>query len=216
MGKEPHNFLPELPSQDGAQPGPSWANPRWPLTGDGGDWAQAMDPTDMQVAVKAAAAKAGKPTDAASIEAAARDSIQAMLLIRLYRVRGHLAARLDPLGLSHTDEPEELSLKWHGFEGQEDKEVYVGGAFGFDWVKVGELYAALRNTYCGHVGLEYMHIADTEERRFLQDKFESPEDTIQFTDQGKRAILSAVIFGVLIFLFSSLRRRTLLLRHALG
>ncbi len=195
MGKEPQNFLPELPSQDGAQPGPSWGNPRWPLNDDGGDWAQAMDPTDMQVAVKQAAAKAGKPTDATSIEAAARDSIQAMLLIRLYRVRGHLAANLDPLGLSHTDEPEELSLKWHGFEGQEDKEVYVGGAFGFDWVKVGELYAALRNTYCGHVGLEYMHIADTEERRFLQDKFESPEDTIQFTDQGKRAILQAVIRG---------------------
>jgi 2-oxoglutarate dehydrogenase E1 component len=195
MGKEPQNFLPELPSQDGAQPGPSWGNPRWPLNDDGGDWAQAMDPTDMQVAVKQAAAKAGKPTDATSIEAAARDSIQAMLLIRLYRVRGHLAAKLDPLGLSHIDEPEELSLAWHGFAGQEDKEVYVGGAFGFDWVKVGELYAALRNTYCGHVGLEYMHIADTEERRFLQDKFESPEDTIQFTTEGKRAILKAVIRG---------------------
>ena len=199
MGKEPQNFLPEMPSQEGAQPGPSWSNPRWPLSDvsdeRGGDWSQAMDPTDMVVVVKQAAAKAGKPTDSASIEAAARDSIQAMLLIRLYRVRGHLGAQLDPLGLSHQDNPEELTLKWHGFEGQEDKEVYVGGAFGFEWVKVGELYTALRNTYCGHVGLEYMHIADTEERRFLQDQFESPEDTIQFTPEGKRAILQAVIRG---------------------
>ena len=195
MGKEPDNFLPEMPSQEGAQPGPSWSNPRWPLTDDAGGWSQAMDPTDMVAVVKEAAAKAGKPTDSASIEAAARDSIQAMLLIRLYRVRGHLAAKLDPLGLSHTDEPEELSLKWHGFDGQQDKEVYVGGAFGFDWVKVGTLYNALRLTYCGHVGLEYMHIADTEERRFLQDKFESPEETIQFTPEGKKAILKAVIRG---------------------
>ncbi len=195
MGKEPDNFLPELPSQDGAQPGPSWGNPRWPLTDDAGGWSQAMDPTDMVAVVKQAAAKAGKPTDSASIEAAARDSIQAMLMIRLYRVRGHLAAKLDPLGLSHLDEPVELTLDWHGFAGQKDKEVYVGGAFGFEWVKVGDLYDALRLTYCGHVGLEYMHIADTEERRFLQDKFESPEDTIQFTPEGKKAILKAVIRG---------------------
>ena len=198
MGKEPDTFLPELPAQEGPQPGPSWSNPRWPLTdgsADAGDWSQAMDPTDMVAAVKEAAARAGKPTDSASIEAAARDSIQAMLLIRLYRVRGHLGAKLDPLGISHQHNPEELSLAWHGFAGQEDKEVYVGGAFGFEWVKVGTLYEALRSTYCGHVGLEYMHIADTEERRFLQDKFESPEDTIQFTPEGKQAILKAVIRG---------------------
>lgn len=195
MGNEPRNFLPELPRQDGAQQGPSWGNPRWPLTDDAGDLTQALDPTDMMAVIQQAAAKAGKPTDTASVEVACRNSIQAMLLIRLYRVRGHLAADLDPLGISHENEPEDLSLKWHGFEGQEDKEVFVGGAFGFEWVKVGVLYEALRRTYCGHVGLEYMHINDTEERRFLQDKFESPEDTIQFTPEGKRAILQAVIRG---------------------
>jgi len=195
MGNEPHNFLPELPAQGEAQAGPSWGNPRWPLVDDAGDLSAAMDPTDMVAIVKQAAAKAGKPTDAASIEAAARDSIQAMLLIRLYRVRGHLAADLDPLGLTHRETPEDLKLAWHGFAGQENKEVFVGGAFEFEWVKVGVLFEALRTTYCGHVGLEYMHIADTEERRFLQDKFEKPEDTIQFTPEGKQAILQAVIRG---------------------
>ena len=193
MGDEAQNFLPELTDQE-TQAGPSWANPRWP-TGDHADLTDALDPTAMMLAVKEAAAKAGKPSDPASIEAAASDSIQAMLMIRLYRVRGHLAADLDPLGLAHRDEPAELTLKWHGFEGQEDKQVFVGGAFGFEWVKVGDLYNALRKTYCGEVGLEYMHITDTEERRFLQDKFESPEDTIQFTPEGKRAILQAVIRG---------------------
>ena len=100
MGNEPRNFIPEMPGQDGPQEGPSWANPRWPLDADG-DLAQAMDPTQMQALVKAAAAKAGKAIDAGAIEQAAGDSIRAMLLIRTYRVRGHLAADLDPLELSH-------------------------------------------------------------------------------------------------------------------
>ncbi|WP_284125857.1 2-oxoglutarate dehydrogenase E1 component [Parerythrobacter aestuarii] len=197
MGNESHDFLPEMGDQEGPQQGPSWGNPRWlaEVVDSDADLTAALDPTQMKLAVEAAAQKAGKATDPKAIERAAQDSISAMLLVRLYRVRGHLAAKLDPLGLSHRDEPEDLSLRWHGFEGQEDKEVYVGGVFGFEWVTVGELYQALRHTYCGHVGLEYMHISDTEERRFLQDKFESPEDTIHFTPEGKRAILQAVIRG---------------------
>ncbi|MBM0170442.1 2-oxoglutarate dehydrogenase E1 component [Altererythrobacter sp. C41] len=197
MGNESHDFLPELSDQGGPQPGPSWDNPRWPLTGIDAesDLTQALDPTTMKIAVKAAAEKAGKPTDPRAIEEAAADSIRAMLLIRLYRVRGHLAADLDPLGLSNRELPEDLRIEWHGFAGQDDKEVYVGGLMGRDWLKVGELAEILRSSYCGKVGLEYMHIADVEERRFLQEKFEGPEDVIQFTPEGKRAILAAVIRG---------------------
>ena len=192
MGNENLAFYPDDP-----QPGPSWSNPRWPLVGGESEdeLTRSLDPTAMKLAVKEASARAGKPTDAKSIEQAADDSVRAMLLVRLYRVRGHLAANLDPLGLSHRDEPEDLSLEWHGFAGQEDKLVYVGGVFGFEWVTIGELYKVLRETYCGHVGLEYMHISDTQERRFLQEKFEKPEDTIQFTPEGKKAILAAVIRG---------------------
>ena len=197
MGKEPQNFIPELTDQEGPQPGPSWARKGWPLSGVAAedDLTQSLDPIAMKLAVAKAADKAGKPTDPKAIERAAEDSIQAMLLIRLFRVRGHLAADLDPLGLSHRDVPEELTLAWHGFDGKEDREVFVGGAFGYDWVAIGTLYQALKDTYCGNVGLEYMHISDTEERRFLQEKFESPGETIQFTDEGKRAILGAVIRG---------------------
>src|SRR5690606_5179903 len=197
MGNESHDFLPELSDQGGPQPGPSWDNPRWPLTGIDAesDLTQALDPTTMKIAVKAAAEKAGKPTDPKAIEEAAADSIRAMLLIRLYRVRGHLAADLDPLGLSNRELPEDLRIEWHGFAGQDDKEVYVGGLMGRDWLKVGELAEILRSSYCGKVGLEYMHIADVEERRFLQEKFEGPEDVIQFTPEGERAILADVIHG---------------------
>ncbi len=197
MGNESHDFLPEMGDQDGPQPGPSWGNPEWlkQVVDSDADLTQALDPTNMKVAVEAASRKAGKPSDPKAIEQAAADSISAMLLVRLYRVRGHLAADLDPLGLSHRKEPEDLSLEWHGLAGQEDKEVFVGGVFGFEWVTVRTLYDTLRATYCGKVGLEYMHISDTEERRFLQDKFETPEDTIQFSDEGKRAILAAVVRG---------------------
>ncbi len=195
MGNENHDFLPEMGDQDGAQPGPSWANPKWPLTGHEDDLTQALDPTVMKQTVKAAAAKAGKALDSAGVEAAANNSIKAMLLIRLYRVRGHLAADLDPLGLAQREMPEDLTLEWHGFAGKEDLEVYVGGNLGLEWVKIGDLIDILRANYCGKVGLEYMHISDVGERRFLQEKFESPGDTIQFTPEGKRAILAAVIRG---------------------
>ncbi len=197
MGNESQDFLPEMTDQEGPQPGPSWGNPKWlaEVVDSDGDFTQALDPTQMRAAVAASAKKAGKALDPAAIEEAAGDSIRAMLMVRLYRVRGHLAANLDPLGLSHLDEPEDLTLEWHGFAGQEDKDVYVGGVFGYEWVKVGDLYSVLRKTYCGNVGLEYMHITDTDERRFLQDKFESPEDTIQFTPDGKKAILASVIRG---------------------
>ncbi len=195
MGNEAQNFLPDIAAPDGPQPGPSWQNARWPLA-DTDDLTQAMDPTAMRIAVKEAAGRAGKAVDASAIEQAAGDSIRAMLLIRTYRVRGHLAAELDPLGLSKMELPEDLSLAWHGFTGEAlDREVYLGGALGLEWATPRKLVEILRKNYCGHVGLEYMHIADVEERRFLQDRIEGPDKVIEFTPEGKRAILQAVIRG---------------------
>ncbi len=189
MGNELHDFLPDDP-----QPGPSWARPSWRTAED--DFTQAMDPTAMQVAIKAAAAKAGAPTDAKSIELAAGDSIRAMMLVRTYRVRGHLAANLDPLGLSKQDLPPDLSPEYHGFTGAAlDRKVYLGGTLGLQWATVRELVDILKRNYCGKVGLEYMHISDVEERRFLQDRIEGGDKSIDFTPEGKKAILGAVIRG---------------------
>ncbi len=197
MGNENQSFLPELGDQDAAQAGPSWANPRWPLTDVSAesDLTQAMDPTAMKAAVKQAVEKAGKPADQASITQAAEDAIRAMLLIRTFRVRGHLASDLDPLGLSKRELPDDLKLEWHFPPEAMDHEIFVGGNLGLEWTTPRELYQCLKANYCGKVGLEYMHISDVEERRFLQERFESPDETIQFTDEGKRAILSAVIRG---------------------
>ncbi len=197
MGKEPNTLIPQMSDQEGPQPGPSWANPEWlnQVADSDADLTTALDPTAMMLAVKEASAKAGKPVDDKALEDASDLSNKAMTLVRLYRVRGHMAANLDPLGVSAPGYPEDLTLEWHELAGLEDREVFIGGVMGFDWVTIGDLLKALRANYCGNVGLEYMHIADTEERRFLQDKFESPGDTIQFTPEGKKAILGAVIRG---------------------
>src|SRR5690606_21178024 len=125
MGNEAQSFLPELGAQEGPQPGPSWARPRWPLD-DGGDLTQALDPTAMKLAVKQASAKAGKALDERAIEDAAADSIRAMMLVRTYRVRGHLAAKLDPLGLSRPELPADMTPEYHGFAGAaQDRKVYL-------------------------------------------------------------------------------------------
>jgi 2-oxoglutarate dehydrogenase E1 component len=195
MGNEAQSFLPELTAPEGPQAGPSWGNARWPLD-DGGDLTQAMDPTAMKLAVKDAAAKAGRPVDDQAIEQAAGDSIRAMMLVRTYRVRGHLAAELDPLGLTKQELPADLTPEYHGFTGEAlDRPVYLGGTLGFEWVSVRDLVETLRGNYCGHVGIEYMHIADVEERRFLQERIEGPDKVIRFTPEGKKAILGAVVRG---------------------
>lgn len=171
--------------------GPSWARSNWPLS-ETDDLTGAMDPTQMQVAVKAAAKASGKAVKDADAVSAADDAIRAQMLIRTYRVRGHLAANLDPLSLSQRNLPADLTPEYHGLNDPE-KKVYLGGSLGLQYATVREIVAILRANYCGNVGLEYMHIADVEERRFLQDRMEGKDKEIQFTPEGKKAILSKVI-----------------------
>ena len=178
--------------------GPSWARPGWPLA-DTDAITAGLDPIQMTLPAKPAK---GRPADAAPAEApsaaiiakAAEDSIRAHLLIRTYRVRGHLAADLDPLGLSRRDLPADLTPEFHGFFGKDlDRKIYIGGTLGFETATVRELIAVLRQNYCGHVGIEYMHIGDVEERRFLQERMEGRDKAISFTPEGKKAILTKVI-----------------------
>ncbi|WP_066484458.1 2-oxoglutarate dehydrogenase E1 component, partial [Sphingomonas sp. CCH9-F2] len=126
---------------------------------------------------------------------AAGDAIRAQMLIRTYRVRGHLAANLDPLGLSGPRAlPADLTTEYHGFSDADiDRPVYLGGTLGMQWATVREIVDTLRRNYCGSVGLEYMHIADVEERKFLQERMEGKDKAIEFSVQGKKAILNKVI-----------------------
>jgi len=175
--------------------GPSWQKHHWPLPDDD-DLTTALDPTQMQALIAKQAKASGQELSQDEVADAANKSIRAMLLIRTYRVRGHLGARLDPLGLSKLEEPADLDPKFHGFAGEAlDEPIFLGGTLGFEKATVRELVAVLRANYCGSVGLEYMHISDTEERRFLQERMEGKDAAIQFTENGKKAILNKVVEG---------------------
>lgn len=180
--------------------GPSWARPNWPVA-ELDDINLGLDPTQATIeAVKKAAAEkaaaAAPVADPDAIRRAAEDSIRAMMLIRTYRVRGHLAAKLDPLGLHRSELPADLTPEYHGFGPDDlDRPIWVGGALGFERATVREIVKVLQANYCSTVGVEYMHINDLEERRFLQDRIEGKDAEIHFTPEGKRSILQKVIEG---------------------
>ncbi|MEO6225521.1 MAG: 2-oxoglutarate dehydrogenase E1 component [Sphingomicrobium sp.] len=176
--------------------GPSWERPNWPLS-QLDELNVGLDPTQAMIdevrgAVADQAAASGASTD--EVRRAADDSIRAMMLIRTYRVRGHLAADLDPLRLTHREVPADLTPAYHGFDdGDLDRPIWIGGVLGFDQATIREIVAVLQATYCGHIGFEYMHINDLDERRFIQDRIESAEETVQFTPEGKQSILAKVL-----------------------
>jgi 2-oxoglutarate dehydrogenase E1 component len=176
--------------------GPSWERPNWPLS-ELDELNLGLDPTQAVIEkAKAAVAEKLEATGASpdDIRRAAEDSIRAMMLIRTYRVRGHLAADLDPLKLSKREVPADLTPEFHGFSNADlDRPIFVGGTLGFEYATVRQMLAVLQSNYCGHVGLEYMHINEVEERRFLQAKMEGKDAAIEFTPEGKQSILTKVI-----------------------
>src|SRR6478735_6365314 len=180
------------------EPGPSWARPNWPVS-ELDPVNAGLDPTQSEIAVvaeKARAAAQASGADPDAVRRAADDSIRAMMLIRTYRVRGHLASKLDPLGLHHSELPADLTPEFHGFGPTDlDRPIYIGGTLGFAQASIRQIVDMLQSTYCGHIGFEYMHINDLEERRFIQDRIEGAEETVQFTPEGKRSILEKVIHG---------------------
>ncbi|HEU4696010.1 MAG TPA: 2-oxoglutarate dehydrogenase E1 component [Sphingomicrobium sp.] len=176
--------------------GPSWERPNWPIE-ELDELNLGLDPTQATIEKvrKAAgdkAAAAGASPD--EIRRASEDSIRAMMLIRTYRVRGHLAADLDPLGLSRQNVPADLTPAYHGFTNADlDRPIWIGGTLGFQQATVRQIVQVLQSTYCGHIGFEYMHINEVEERRFIQARIEGEEETVQFTPEGKQSILTKVI-----------------------
>jgi 2-oxoglutarate dehydrogenase E1 component len=169
--------------------GPSWARDNWPLT-ELDDLNAGLDPTRMtieKVAAKAkeSAASAGKSD--AEIQQAAQDSIRAMMLIRTYRVRGHLAADLDPLGLAKRELPADLTPAYPRLHRRRSRPSDLSGrAIGFETATVRELVECCRRNYCGTIGIEYMHINDLEERRFLQERIEGKDAAIPSRPRASR------------------------------
>ncbi|SFC08786.1 2-oxoglutarate dehydrogenase E1 component [Pseudoalteromonas denitrificans] len=120
--------------------------------------------------------------------------VKVLQLINAFRFRGHQSANLDPLNLWKRDKIRELELSHHDLsESDLDREFNVGSfAIGKETMPLGELYKALKTTYCGSIGVEYMHITSTEEKRWLQQRFESVQSTPNFTKENKLRILKGL------------------------
>ncbi len=121
---------------------------------------------------------------------AARDSIRALMLIRSYRVRGHLEASLDPLGLKPIERHPELDYRTYGFTDADlDRRIFIDNVLGLETPTLREIVQVVRDTYCGNIGVEFMHIQDPEQKAWIQERIESIRNHTHFTDKGKRAIL---------------------------
>jgi 2-oxoglutarate dehydrogenase E1 component len=175
--------------------GPSWKDPRAGQSAPNeitalldGNWAA----LETRVAKKIAEAKPG--ASVADIQTAARDSVKALMMIRAYRTRGHLAANLDPLGIEQHGPQPELDPASYGFGPQDmDRPIFIDHVLGLESATAREMLDILKRTYCGTVGVEFMHILDPEEKDWIQRRIEGPDKEISFTHEGKRAILKKII-----------------------
>ena len=123
-----------------------------------------------------------------------KESISAVALIRAYRLRGHLLAKLDPLEMMTTEYLDELHPEYYGFDKKNyDKKIELNGVINREKASVREILQFLKKTYCGPVGYEYMHISNPTERKWFRDRVEKDENALKFTNNGKDAILNKLI-----------------------
>ena len=121
-------------------------------------------------------------------------SVKAIALIRAYRIRGHLIADLDPLGMMERKYLHELHPADHGFKKEDyNKKIYLHSYMDRGYATINEILTFLRNTYCSTIGVEYMHISDPVEKIWFRERMEKEENQLKFTINGKKAILNKLI-----------------------
>jgi 2-oxoglutarate dehydrogenase E1 component len=124
------------------------------------------------------------------VRAATKDSLRALMLIRTYRVRGHLEAKLDPLGLQEKPPHPELDPKRYGFaDADMDRPIFIDGVLGLETATVRQIVQVVRETYCGPIGVEFMHIQDPDQKAWIQRRVEGAPWRTHFDAAGKRTIL---------------------------
>ena len=184
--------------------GASWDRADWPpapqddltaaLTGE---WPMPAMPAEAKGAGKKIAAKAaekGVSVTDDQVKRAVLDSIRALMIIRAHRIRGHLAADLDPLGLHGRDAHPELDPKAYGFtEADMDRPIFIDNVLGLQVASLREIMGVLKRTYCGTFALQYMHISDPEQSAWLKERIEGYGKEVKFTREGRRAILNKMV-----------------------
>ncbi len=129
-----------------------------------------------------------------SVKQATQDSVRAIMLIRAYRIRGHLIANLDPLSLQKKQEHPELKPETYGFKQKDfSRKIFLDGVLGLQYGNLKEILDILKKTYCSKIGYEFMHMGDPDEKTWIRNRIEGPEKDIIFTKNGKKAILNKII-----------------------
>ena len=190
--------------------GAPWKRADWPLHANGelvsamdGNWGQIEKTVTDKLKAKAAQAAAPAPNgqaatnvalSEAAIQQAARDSVRAIMMIRAYRMRGHLHADLDPLHIATAGDHEELHPSSYGFtEADYSRKIFIDNVLGLEFATIPEMLEILKRTYCSTLGVEFMHISDPVEKAWIQERIEGPDKAITFTPEGKKAILNKLI-----------------------
>ncbi len=179
--------------------GPSWARTDWPpVVND--DLTAALDgqwPADPKAAgdkIKSKAAEKGVQISEEQVKLAVLDSIRALMIIRAYRIRGHLIAKLDPLGMRDNTPHPELDPKSYGFTPSDmDRPIFIDNVLGLEVATMNEIIAIVQRTYCGTFALQYMHISDPEQAGWLKERIEGYGKEITFTQNGRKAILNKLV-----------------------
>ncbi len=196
--------------EDGMAPSrPSWERADWPpkpsdettaaLDGNWAAYEKTLAPkiearAKIAEAPKAPAAVAAPAASPDTVKKATLDSVRALMMIRAYRMRGHLAADLDPLKLKEPTLHPELDPASYGFgEADLDRPVFLDNVLGLEQGTIRQVIDILRRTYCGTLGVEFMHITDPVQKAWLQQRIEGPDKEITFTKEGKKAILNKLI-----------------------
>ncbi|WP_292286682.1 2-oxoglutarate dehydrogenase E1 component [Marivita sp.] len=182
--------------------GPSWARSDWPPTPND-DLTAALDgqwpvvPAEAKAAgdkIKAKAKETGVEVTDNAIQRAVLDSIRALMIIRAYRIRGHLAADLDPLGMREQTPHPELDPKSYGFtDADMDRPIFIDNVLGLQIASMQQILDIVKRTYCGTFALQYMHISDPEQSAWLKERIEGYGKEVAFTREGRKAILNKMV-----------------------
>lgn len=135
------------------------------------------------------------PVGAPAGEAGDLKQVKVLQLINAYRFRGHQHANLDPLGLWQQERVRDLELSHHNLSEKDFDTVFNIGSYavGQEKMSLGELFKSLNRTYCGSIGAEYMHITNTEEKRWIQQYLEAAQAKPDLAREQKINVLKGLI-----------------------
>ena len=187
-------------SADGA----SWQRKNWPIAANGelisaldGNWGVVEKIVGDKLKGKAEAkgvANGAAVVSNADIQQATRDSVRALMMIRAYRMRGHLFADLDPLKIGPVKDSSELHPTAFGFtEADWDRNIFIDHVLGLEYATIRQMQSILQRTYCSTLGWEFMHISNPVEKAWIQERIEGQDKEVAFTKEGRKAILNKLV-----------------------